>query len=111
MTALGSAMRTEIAIWARTAESDTWVVQVASARACITPLDARGRRSTSVYLDPEISHVARVPLAWEAYLIEGRRIVRASDGQEFVIGPTQDNGDSVPRHVRAYLKAAEAVTA
>lgn len=110
MSSLGSAMREEIAIWSRTAESSTWTVVIASARAAISELDLRGRRATSVVLDPDITHVARVPIAWQTYLVAGRRIVRASDGREWIIGPVRDNSASVQPHVRAYLKAAEAVT-
>jgi hypothetical protein len=110
MLGLGSAMRDEISIWARTAESDDWAVVATGARAALTELDARGRRRTDVYLDPEITHVARVPLMWEDELVEGRRIVRTSDGAEFVIGPRQVHDEPPERHVRLYLKAAAAVT-
>lgn len=109
--ALAAAMRQEIAIWTRTAETDTWTVLVESARAAINELDARGRRATSAVWDPDITHVARVPPAWSEYLVAGRRMVRASDGQEFVIGPVRDNSSSVQPHYRAYLKAVEPVTA
>jgi hypothetical protein len=108
---LAAAMREEIAIWARTPETDEWAL-VTGARAAITELDLRGRRTTALLLDPDITHVARVPLAWQSYLAEGRRMVRQSDGQEFVIGPVRDNVGCLTRHVRCYLMCVkEPVTA
>jgi len=108
---IGAEATTACSIYARTGSTDDWTAQIVGIRARIAPLDARGATSVEQRWGFRATHVARVPAAWKADLVSGRRLRRISDGEEWVIGPVRDNsGLLLEPHVRAYLQEVEAVT-
>ena len=97
-------MRDSFAIYARTAEADTFS-RVATVRGYTTTLSADGARRQSLQLDPEVTHSGR--FARDDEIIAGRRVRRLSDDHEWTIKAVREQGPP-PGHCHVLLADAEA---
>ena len=105
---LGSRMKTEVDVYARTAESDTWTLQATALQADIRRLTASGARRESVLLEPDITHKARVTK--HSALIAGRRLREVPDGPEYVIRVVRAPGRPTYQYQVCLLAEAEEAT-
>ena len=97
-------MRDTYAIYARTAEADTFT-RVATVRGSVTVLSAEGARRQSLQLDPEVTHSGRFQK--DSAIIAGRRVRRLSDDHEWTIKAVREQGPP-PGHCHVLLADAEA---
>ncbi len=97
-------MRDTYAIYARTAEADTFT-RVATVRGSVTVLSAEGARRQSLQLDPEVTHSGRFQK--DSAIIAGRRVRRLSDDHEWTIKTVREQGPP-PGHYHVLLADAEA---
>ena len=102
-------MRDTYAIYARTAEADTFT-RVATVRGYTTTLSAEGARlasgnGRSPLLEPDVTHSARFQR--DAAIVAGRRVRRLSDDHEWTIKAVREQGPP-PGHCHVLLADAEA---
>ena len=105
-----SRMQDRVAVYAKTAEADTWTrVGDSVLRCCITELSASGARRESRLLEPDVTHVCR--MLPNSKIEAGQRFQRQSDKQEFSVRNLRNHRSPSPGQLIVGLaEVANAIT-
>lgn len=78
-------MRDRVTVHVRTRGDDEWMQVGGPLAALITRLRADGQRRESNAPEPDVTHMARLPLSAREVVIAGRRLRRVADNAEWLI--------------------------
>lgn len=106
---LTARMTDTVTVYARARGADTWAQVDYPLPALITALNASGQRRESTQLDPEVTHMGRLPLSADGHVSAGNRLRRSSDGAEWVVRFVRAHGTAATKHVAVGLAHVEPV--
>jgi len=104
---LTARMTDMVDVYERTRGGDTWTAVGATIPALITALNASGQRRESAQLEPDVTHMARLPLSADGQVRAGNRLRRTSDGAEWVVRFVRAHGTAATKHVAVGLAQVE----
>ena len=105
---LSDRMTDAVKVYARTRAADTWTLACGPLPALITRLNASGQRRESRLPDPEVTHMARVPIDYADSISAGHRVRRSSDSAEWVVKFVRPHYSMASAHVALGLAEVEA---
>lgn len=100
-------MADTVTVYARIRAADTWTRVCGPLPVLITRLNASGQRRESTLPDPDVTHMARVPVDYDGIIATGQRLRRAADGAEWVVKFVRSHYTMSSSHVALGLAEVE----
>jgi hypothetical protein len=107
---LSDRMTDTVTVYARTRAADTWTRACGPLPALVTRLNASGQRRESRLPDPDVTHMARLPIDYDGLISAGNRVRRASDAAEWVVKFVRPHYTLAGSHVALGLAEVEATS-